>query len=71
MLSKAYAEAKPDTKVQIPTRMTKGEKIKLAGDLRKQGFSLGKIAKIGGVSTFTVKNYVDGYPYKRNNNRNY
>lgn len=29
-----------------------------------QGFSLGQIAKILGVSKSTVKNYIDDYPYR-------
>ena len=64
-LSKAYADAKPTTEVRTPRKTTREERITKVRDLRKQGFSLGEIAKIQGISKSTVKNYLDSYPYKK------
>jgi hypothetical protein len=64
-LSKAYADSKPTTKVRTPTKTTREDRITKVRDLRKQGFSLGEIAKIQGISKSTVKNYLDSYPYKK------
>ena len=64
-LSKAYADNTPIDKVILPNKMPREEKIKMARELHRQGFSLGEIAKVLGVSKSTVKNYLDGYPYRR------
>jgi hypothetical protein len=65
-LSKAYADAKPTAEVRTPTKTTREERITKVRDLRKQGFSLGEIAKIQGISKSTAKNYLDSYPYQKN-----
>jgi hypothetical protein len=64
-LSKAYADAKPSTEVKTPRNATGEERIEKAKELRKQGFSLGEIAHMLGVSKSTVMNYLDGYPYMK------
>ena len=64
-LSKAYADAKPTTEVKTPTKTTRAERITRVRELRKQGFSLGEIAKMQGISKSTAKNYLDSYPYKK------
>jgi DNA-binding NarL/FixJ family response regulator len=64
-LSKAYADAKPTAEVRTPTKTTREDRITKVRDLRKQGFSLGEIAKIQGISKSTAKNYLDSYPYKK------
>jgi hypothetical protein len=64
-LSKAYADAKPTTEVKTPTKTTRAERITRVRELRKQGFSLGEIAKMQGISKSTAKNYLDSYPYRK------
>jgi hypothetical protein len=64
-LSKAYADAKPTTEVKTPMKTTREERITKVRDLRKQGFSLGEIAKMQGISKSTTKNYLDSYPYRK------
>ena len=68
-LSKAYADSTPVGEMVIAKKMSKEEKIKLAKELHRQGFTLGQIAKILGVSKSTVKNYLDDYPYCRKRKR--
>jgi hypothetical protein len=66
-LSKGYAERKLSNEVKFPKKMTREERIKLARDLRKQGLSLGEMAKMLGTSKSTVKNFLDNYPYHKMN----
>ena len=68
-LSKAYANSAPVSEMAIPQKMTREEKIKLAKELHRQGFSLGQIAKILGISKSTAKNYLDDYPYRKKRGR--
>ena len=64
-LSKAYADAKPTTEIKTPKKTTKEDRVEKVKELRRQGFSLGEIAKIQGISKSTAKNYLDSYPYKK------
>lgn len=67
-LSKAYADNIPVNEMVTARKMIREERINLAKELHRQGFSLGQIAKILGVSKSTVKNYIDDYPYRRKKN---
>lgn len=64
-LSKAYADAKPTAEVKTPKKTTKEDRIEKIKELRRQGFSLGEIAKMQAISKSTAKNYLDSYPYKK------
>ncbi len=68
-LSKAYADSTPVNEIGIPQKTSWEEKMKQAKELRRQGFSLGQIAKILGVSKSTIKNYIDNYPYRKKKSR--
>ena len=41
------------------------QRIEKTKELKKQGLTNGQISKIMGVSRGTIKNYLEGYPYKR------
>ncbi|MCL0029633.1 helix-turn-helix domain-containing protein [Dehalococcoidia bacterium] len=45
-------------------KMSLNKKIEKAKELKRQGLSLGQIARMIGVSKPTIKNYLEGYPYK-------
>ena len=47
-----------------PKKTPLTERIERAKELSQQGLSLGKIAKLMGVTKPTIKNYLEGYPYK-------
>lgn len=47
-----------------PKKTPLSQRIERAKDLKQQGLSLGKIAKLMGVTKPTIKNYLEGYPYK-------
>jgi DNA-binding CsgD family transcriptional regulator len=47
-----------------PKKMSLAERIEKAKELKQQELSLGQIAKIMGVTKPTIKNYLEGYPYK-------
>jgi len=50
---------------RAPKKTPLQQRIKKVKELKKQGLSNGQIAKIMGVSKGTIKNYLEGYPYKR------
>lgn len=47
-----------------PKKMPLNQRIERAKELKRQGLSLGKIAKLMGVTKPTIKNYLEDYPYK-------
>ena len=47
-----------------PKKTPLTERIERAKELSRQGLSLGKIAKLMGVTKPTIKNYLENYPYK-------
>jgi hypothetical protein len=49
---------------RAPKKMPLAQRIEKANQLKQQGLSLGQIAKIMGVTKPTIKNYLEGYPYK-------
>lgn len=49
---------------RAPKKMSLAQRIEKANQLKQQGLSLGQIAKIMGVTKPTIKNYLEGYPYK-------
>jgi len=50
--------ARPPKKTSLEQRIDKAKQLK------QQGLSLGQIAKLMGMSKATIKNYLDGYPYR-------
>jgi len=51
--------------ITIPgKKKSKAQAIEKAKELKRQDLSLGQIAKVLGVTKPTVKNYLEGYPYK-------
>ncbi|MGD9117042.1 MAG: hypothetical protein PVJ61_07765 [Dehalococcoidia bacterium] len=48
-----------------PKKTPLSQRIEKAKELKRQGLSLGQIAKLMGVSKGTIKNWLDNYPYKR------
>lgn len=49
---------------RVPKKTPLTERIERAKQLKQQGLSLGQIAKLMGVTKPTIKNYLEGYPYK-------
>ncbi len=49
---------------RAPKKTPLSQRIERAKELSRQGLSLGKIAKMMGVTPPTVKNYLEDYPYK-------
>lgn len=49
---------------RAPSKTSLNQRIDRAKELKRQGLSLGQIAKLMGVSKPTIKNYLEGYPYK-------
>ena len=47
-----------------PKKTPLNEQREKAIELKRQGLSNGQISKIMGVSKTTIKNYLEGYPYK-------
>jgi len=50
---------------RAPKKLSLGQRIEKAKELKKQDLSLGQIATLLGVTKPTVKNYLEDYPYKR------
>ncbi len=50
---------------RAPRNIPPSQRIEKAKELSRQGLSLGQIAKLMGASKTTIKNYLEGYPYKR------
>jgi len=50
---------------RAPSKPPLSQRIEKAKELKKQGLSLGQIAKLLGVTKPTVKNYLEDYPYRR------
>jgi DNA-binding XRE family transcriptional regulator len=49
---------------RAPQKEPLSQRIEKAKELRKQGLSQGKIARLMGISRPTIKNWLEGYPYK-------
>ena len=49
---------------RAPKKDALSQRIEKAKELKQQGLSQGKIAKLMGVSRPTIKNWIEGYPYK-------
>jgi hypothetical protein len=49
---------------RTPKKPTLEQRVEKAKQLKQQGLSLGQIAKLMGMSKATIKNYLDGYPYR-------
>jgi predicted transcriptional regulator len=49
---------------RVPKKAPLAERIEKAKQLKQQGLSLGQSAKEMGVTKPTIKNYLEGYPYK-------
>ena len=49
---------------RAPKKTRLDQRIKKAKELKRQGLSNGQISRMMGVSKATVKNYLEGYPYK-------
>jgi len=50
---------------RAPGKAPLSQRIEKAKELKRQGLSLGQIAKLLGVTKPTVKNYLEDYPYRR------
>ncbi|GAI98374.1 unnamed protein product, partial [marine sediment metagenome] len=50
---------------RAPKKTRLDQRIERAKQLKQQGLSLGKIARLMGVTKSTIKNYLEDYPYKR------
>ena len=53
-----------EVKARAPKKTLLSQRIEKAKELSRQGLSLGKIAKLMGVTPPTIKNYLEDYPYK-------
>lgn len=50
---------------RAPGKASLSQRIEKTKELKRQGLSLGQIAKLLGVTKPTVKNYLEDYPYRR------
>ncbi|MFC2060195.1 helix-turn-helix domain-containing protein [Chloroflexota bacterium] len=62
-LSRIFAAGREPI-ARIPKKTPLSQRIEKAKELKQQGLSQGQIAKLLGVSRPTIKNYLEGYPYK-------
>jgi len=63
-LSHAFAMGE-EIIARAPKKPPLAERIETAKKYKQQGLSLGQIAKLMRVSKPTIKNYLEGYPYKK------
>jgi predicted transcriptional regulator len=52
-------------KHRAPKKVSLSDQIEKAKELKRQDLSLGQIATLMGVTKPTIKNWLEGYPYKR------
>ena len=64
-LSHVFAAGGETPATKPPKKMTLQERIEKARELDRSGLTLGRIAKILGVSKSTAYNYIKNYPYAR------
>jgi hypothetical protein len=66
MFSVGFLAAVADLQAEVPPQSSAagGERKQKAIELKRQGLSNGQISKIVGVSKETIKDYLNGYPYK-------
>ena len=64
-LSHVFATGSGPFVGRAPKKTALQDRIERAKELHRQGLSQGQIAKMLGVTRPTVKNYLEGYPYKR------
>ena len=53
-----------EIKAGPPNKDSLNQRIEKAKELKLQGLSLGRIAKLMGITPPTIKNYLDDYSYK-------
>ncbi len=63
-LSHIFATGEGVFSGRAPRKTPLAERMERAKALKQQGLSLGQIAKLMGVTKPTIKNYLEGYPYK-------
>lgn len=54
-----------DIMARAPKKPSLTERVETVNKYKQQGLSLGQTAKLMGVSKATIKNYLEGYPYKK------
>ena len=66
MFSAGFLAAVADLQAEVlpQSSATGGEQKQKAIELKRQGLSNEQVSKVMGVSKATIKNYLEGYPYK-------